>query len=617
MVDRLYDLDLSIFYLINHGLKSPLLDKVLPLFSESGIFVIPLVIFAVFALIKWRLKGLWVILILGAAIGLTDSMSFYGIKSLVARPRPYHILDNVNVLKEWGYSSSFSFPSSHSANSFAIVTVLGWFYPKTTFVLIPAALLVALSRVYGGVHYPSDVIGGAILGMTCAAVVLMISGALKAKWEGLKANGRVTGDEGYYIIYNLFAPLALLYFIPKLLKEREGRKGFTERLGRIDVSEEKPLWVHAASVGEVMVARTLIDGLKKKVPKLSFYLTVNTSAGRDTAKRILSEVPVSYFPFDHFLLVRRALKRVSPVSAILIEGEIWPNFIRIARNKDIPVFLLNGRISEKTHRWFKILETFFSGVLSRLSAVVSQSEGYRERYLDLGCRPEKVYVSGNVKYDITPDRKGPVKDLKKFVFGIDRKIVLAGSTHRGEEEIVLDAFDRLKDTGSPSFLILAPRHLNRTEEVEHLLRRRRLDYVKRSELKEISHEDSPDVLLLDTMGELASLMDFADVVFVGGSLVKEIGGHNVLEAAAVGKAPLFGPYMKNFPDISKDLLDSEGGFEVSSAGDMAEKAKRLMADEDFAKRSGKRALSLIKGNRGAVEKCVGVLLTSIAGTSVK
>lgn len=617
MVDRLYDLDLSIFYLINHGLKSPLLDKVLPYFSDFELFLIPLIIFAIFALIKWRLKALWIMLILGAAIGLTDTISFYGIKSLVARPRPYHVLDNVNVLKEWGYSSSFSFPSSHCANSFAIVTVLGWFYPKTTFILIPTALLVALSRVYGGVHYPSDALGGAVLGMTCAAIVLLISGALKAKWEDSKIRGRVTGDEGYFILYTLFAPLALLYYIPKLMKEREGRRRFSERLGYIDIPEKRPLWIHAASVGEVMVAKTLIEGLRTKVPDLPLLLTVNTPAGKVTAERLLPEVPVSYFPFDFPWVVKRALKRVSPVSIVLTEAEIWPNFIRIAKDRDIPVVLVNGRMSERSHKRFKMIGAFFSGVFSRLSAVVSQSEGYRERYLDFGCSPDNVFVSGNIKYDMIPEHKGPRGDLKSFISGIDRKIILAGSTHRGEEEIVLDAFTELRGSDPPPFLILAPRHLNRVGEVEDLLKNRGVGYVKRSELTDGSPKEDLDILLLDTMGELSSLMGSADVVFIGGSLIKGIGGHNVLEAAAVGRAPLFGPYMGNFPEISKDLIDSGGGFVISSAVDMAEIAVRLMGNEDFASRSGENAFLVIDRNRGAVEKCVDVLLPFIAGAGEK
>ncbi|GEM_PF-146184 len=621
MVDRLYGLDLSIFYLINHDLKSPLLDKVLPYFSESGIFVIPLAIFAVFALIKWRLKALWVILILGAAIGLTDTVSFYGIKSLVARPRPYHVLDNVNVLKDWGYSSSFSFPSSHSANSFAIVTVFGWFYPKTTFILIPVALLVALSRVYGGVHYPSDVLGGAALGVTCAATVLLISGALRAKWGDSKAGGKVVGDEGYFILYNLFAPLALLYYIPRLMKDREGRSGFRERLGYITVPDERPLWVHAASVGEVMVAKTLIESIRKKFPELPVLITVNTPAGRLTAERIVPDASVSYFPFDFFFLVRRALKKVSPVSVVLTEAEIWPNFIRIAKKWGIPVVLVNGRMSERTHRRFTMIGAFSSGVLGRLSAVVSQSEGYRERYLDLGMKPDNVHVSGNVKYDMPPGKKGPKGDLRDFISGIDRKIVLAGSTHRGEEEAVLDAAAELEKKNARPFLIVAPRHLNRVGEVEELLKQRGVGYIKRSEIKvgskglEPSFKDGPDVLLLDTIGELSGLMASADVVFIGGSLVEGIGGHNVLEAAAVRRAPLFGPHMGNFPEISRDLVDAGGGFVVASAGDIAEVAGRMMADTDFASGSGERAYSVIERNRGATERCIEILMPFVKGST--
>ncbi len=636
MLDRLLELDLSLFYLINHGLKSPLLDKVMPYFSDFGFFILPLVIFGVFALYKWRLKALWIMLIVGAAVGLADTISFYGLKSTIARPRPYHILENVNVLKQWGYSSSFSFPSSHSANIFAIAAVLGWFYPKTTFILIPTAIMVALSRVYGGVHYPLDTLGGALLGMVCAGMAISFSSALKTKWEDMKIKGKVTGDEGYFILYTLLAPLALFYYIPKLIKEKEGRENFRERFGDIDiasninVSLEKPLWLHAASVGEVMVAKTLIETIKEKTPDLPIFLTVNTPAGRSIAEKSLPDIPVAYFPFDFPWAVKRALRRVSPMAVVFIEAEIWPNFIRIAKNLEIPTVLVNGRMSESTHRSFKRLNSFAGGVLSRLSAIVSQSDGYRERYLDLGCLPKNVFVSGNIKYDMVYEHGQLKGDIKKFISNIKgnikRKVFLAGSTRRGEEEIVLDAFSQLKElcgkstSQFPPFLILAPRHLNRIEEVESLLKRVGAKYIKRSDLAGGSAgaiTKDVDILLLDTIGELPMLMAVADVVFIGGSLVKGIGGHNVLEPAAVRRAPIFGPYMDNFPEISKDLINAGGGFVVASVDEMVEIARKLMVDENFATKAGEGAYFVVEKNRGATAKCVEILLPFVDGAVEK
>jgi 3-deoxy-D-manno-octulosonic-acid transferase len=627
MLDRLLELDLSLFYLINHGLKSPLLDRVMPYFSDFGFFILPLVIFGLFALYKWKLKALWIMLIVGAAVGLTDTLSFYGLKSTIARLRPYHVLDNVNVLKEWGYSSSFSFPSSHSANVFAIATVMGWFYPKTTFILIPTALMVALSRVYGGVHYPLDTLGGAVLGITCASMAIFVSSALKTKWEDMKIKGKVTGDEGYFILYTLLAPLALFYFIPKLVKEKEGREKFWERFGHIDIDIdivlEKPLWLHAASVGEVMVAKTLIETIKEKTPDLPIFLTVNTPAGRSIAENSLPDIPVAYFPFDFPWAVKRVLRRVSPRAVVLIEAEIWPNFIRITKNLDIPTILVNGRMSESTHRSFKKINPFAAGVLSRLSAIVSQSDGYRERYLDLGCLPKNVFVSGNIKYDMVYEHEELKGDIKKFISNIkgniNRKSFLAGSTRRGEEEVVLDAFSQLKELSGKSilpFLVLAPRHLNRIEEVESLLKRVGAKYIKRSDLAGGSAgviTRDVDILLLDTIGELPKLMAAADVVFIGGSLIKGIGGHNVLEPAAVKRAPIFGPYMNNFPEISKDLVNAGGGFVVVSAMEMVEIARRLMEDEGFATKAGEGAYSVVEKNRGATMKCVEIILPFVDG----
>ena len=630
MLDRLHELDLSLFYLINHGLKSPLLDRVMPYFSDFGFFILPLVIFGVFALYKWRLKALGIMLIVGAAVGLADTISFYGLKSTIARPRPYHVLENVNVLKQWGYSSSFSFPSSHSANIFAIASVLGWFYPKTTFILIPTAIMVALSRVYGGVHYPLDTLGGAVLGMICAGMAIFVSTALKKKWEDMKIKGKVNGDEGYFILYTLLAPLALFYYIPKLIKEKEGREKFWERFGYIDIALEKPLWVHAASVGEVMVAKTLIETIKEKTPDLPIFLTVNTPAGRSIATKSLPGVSVAYFPFDFPWVVKRVLRRVLPRAVVFIEAEIWPNFIRIANSLDIPAVLVNGRMSERTHRSFKRLNPFAGDVLSRLSAIVAQSDGYRERYIDLECLPKNVFVSGNIKYDMVSEHGELKGDIKKFISkrkgNIKRKNFLAGSTRRGEEEIVLDAFSQLKELSGKStslflkYLILAPRHLNRIEEVESLLKGKGLNYIKRSDLTGGSVDaitEDVDVLLLDTIGELPKLMAVADVVFIGGSLVKGIGGHNVLEPAAVRRAPIFGPYMDNFPEISKDLVNAGGGFVVTSVVEMVEIARQLLEDENFANKAGEGAYSVVEKNRGAAVRCVGILLPFVDGVLEK
>jgi 3-deoxy-D-manno-octulosonic-acid transferase len=285
-----------------------------------------------------------------------------------------------------------------------------------------------------------------------------------------------------------------------------------------------------------------------------------------------------------------------------MEAEIWPAFVREAALRKIPVLLVNGRMSEKTYRRFGYIGEFIRRVLGRFSLVTAQSAEYRERYTTLGCDPAQVLVTGNIKYDIGPGTEKIADDLKRFISARKRPVLIAGSTHGGEEEIVLDAFIRLAGQFPDLLLILAPRHLARTGDVERLLKSRTIGYVKRSRLPSDGRSPGQAVLLLDTIGELAGLLAFGDAVFIGGSLVAGIGGHNVLEAAAVGKPVVFGPFMGNFPQISQGLIEAGGGFVARDAHELAEIASRLIADRAFTEDAGRRAADLVRVNRGATAR---------------
>lgn len=433
--------------------------------------------------------------------------------------------------------------------------------------------------------------------------------------------------EGHFILYTfllyLFAPVALIWYAPGLFG-RGGRKGggkkgaisgFMERFGYIEKSSGNPVWIHAASVGEVGAATRVIGEIRERFPGLPIVLSMNTPAGREVAEKNLRDVKIFYFPFDLPPIIKRSTKLIMPRLVIILEAEIWPNFLKEV-TKHAPVALINARMSEKTYRRFKMIRGFSEKVIGFFSLISAQSETYKKRYIDLGYDPEKIKISGNIKYDIEPGPDGLQDDLKDYVLAVSKgpqKIMIAGSTHRGEEDEIIEAFLGLQRSLGRLFLILAPRHLNRIEEVESLLKKRGLSYIKRTELSKGSEKSDIEVLLLDTIGELSGLLNYGDVIFIGGSLIKGVGGHNVLEAAALGKAVLFGPNMGNFPDISRELLDSGGGFVVKDAGEIKEVAATLITDEEISRSAGKKAFEVVKRNRGAIKRCIDSILPFLEG----
>jgi 3-deoxy-D-manno-octulosonic-acid transferase len=601
ILERLHSLDIVLFYLINHSMSSPFMDGFMLFMTKMDFSkVLMITVVSIYAVFKGRGRAVWVIVLAGVAVGLTDQLSSHLLKDVFERIRPCHILPDVHLLARC--PSSFSFPSSHAANFSSAATVLIGYVPMSALVMIPLTLVVAASRVSVGVHWPSDVIGGIIIGAVSGFVVVLLSRKVRNSWKE-SAIRRDTGDTGWFLFYttvmSLLFPVILFVYGRGILAGRQGRAGWRERLGRVDPIGGRPLWIHAASVGETAAAVALIEQIRADRGDIPVVLSVNTPAARSIAAARLKGGTVCYFPLDFPWVVRRALDRIDPRAVIFMEAEIWPAFAREAAHRKIPLLLVNGRMSEKTYRRFRYISGFIRRVLGRFSLVTAQSAEYGERYTTLGCDPSRVLVTGNIKYDIGPGKEKAADDLKRFMSARKRAVLIAGSTHGGEEEIVLDAFMNLAGRFPDLLLILAPRHLARTGDVERLLKSRTIGYVKRSRLPADGHAPSQAVLLLDTLGELAGLLAFGDAVFIGGSLVAGIGGHNVLEAAAVGKPAVFGPFMGNFPQISRGLIEAGGGFVVRDAHELTEIAARLIADRAFAEDAGRQALDLVRGNRGA------------------
>jgi len=366
----------------------------------------------------------------------------------------------------------------------------------------------------------------------------------------------------------------------------------------------KPVvWMQAVSVGETVVAKILIDELRKRLPEYGFLLTTTTPSGQAMAKKIMDEsVAIAYFPFDLPLLIKGFFQRIRPSVFILVETEIWPNAIRRAKLSGSKVVLVNGMISDHSFKGYSRIRSFLKDVFSHFDLFAMQSAESANRIGLLGAPLERIVVTGNIKFDqdypeFTPEQTEAF--LAQYGWSKGIPVFTAASTHRGEEEIIVEAYLRLNGR-EPYYLILAPRHPDRADEVAALLEAKQLSYVRRSRTGDGSAGEAR-ILLLDTFGELGMAYAVADVVFVGGSLVN-IGGHNVLEAAAQAKPVMYGPYMhKSRP--SKELLEeADAGFTVRDADELVRTIEELTRDRNVYRRRAENARAAVLSNKGAAAR---------------
>ncbi len=371
------------------------------------------------------------------------------------------------------------------------------------------------------------------------------------------------------------------------------------------LSTKNVVWLHAASVGEVRVVSIIAPELKKINPDLSFIASVVTESGKKEAERILKEVDlVFHAPMDLKRFVKRALASLDPCALILVETELWPNLIKEAKKRGCSVALINGRISGESFSKYLLFKSLFCETLSYVDLFCMQSEEDAERIRRLGAEPNKIKALGNLKFDrmatqISKIDKNVLK--KKLSIPGELRVIVGGSTRNGEEEILIRVFQRLKDEYENLVLLLAPRHLDRTKKIEKMLLSHKLDFVRRSELDGEKPLQSARVILLNTMGELASIYAMADLAFVGGSLVP-LGGHNLLEPAACGVCVVFGPHVDHFKAAADFLIRCGGGIKVKNEEELYAQVLSLLKDEDKRKRMGKAAYEAIKKQSGVSQK---------------
>ncbi len=422
-----------------------------------------------------------------------------------------------------------------------------------------------------------------------------------------------------YYAYSLLLILVLLAWSPSLLLGalgiRRRREGWGERLGRYPealvswLQESHPVWLHAVSVGEVSVASVLVNLWTIRRPTLSLLISTVTTTGREVARRSLPQAAgIVYFPIDLPVIVHRALAAVRPRLVILTETEIWPNFLSACLASEIPVAMINGRISPRSFRRYRLVRPFFRRVLQGVDLFCMQSGADAQRIVALGAPPERVHVVGNLKFDAAPQPQSSlIAERWRQVLKIEagQPVVVGGSTHSGEEEALLLAFTRLRREFPNLVLILAPRHPERLAAVEEVIAGSGLTSVRRSALSQ-ARGGAVQIVLLDTIGELSTLYAVGDVTFVGGSLTPR-GGHNLLEPALHGRPILFGPHMENFAEASALFLGHEAAIQVNDAEELARQIARLLRDPAARDRMGRAALEAVGAHRGACERTVTLL----------
>ncbi|HEX4566343.1 MAG TPA: 3-deoxy-D-manno-octulosonic acid transferase [Vicinamibacterales bacterium] len=421
----------------------------------------------------------------------------------------------------------------------------------------------------------------------------------------------------YSVLIVAFFLVTSPYLAWKAVRHRKYIGSLRQRFGYLPISfnldGEESIWIHAVSVGEVLTARALLPQLRERYPRYRLFLSTTTMTGQQIARNSLQLVDeVFYFPFDLRFIVNRTLRLVKPKLFVMMETEIWPNLLRACRQNGVRTALVNGRISSRSYPRYRLARPLFRRVLDNVDRFCMQGEESARRIIDMGADPDRVVVTGSLKFDslelpgtTAGADRGRNRVLRYFRIAPDRPVIIAASTLKGEEEPVFEAFQRIRARVPDTLLIIAPRKPERFDEVEQIARRGGWRVARRSELP-VDAEPRQDVVVLDTIGELAPLFQVGTAVFVGGSLVDQ-GGHNIIEPAVFGKAIVFGPYMQNFAEIARAFVENDAAIQIRTPRELEHALLGLLNDPVRRARLGAAARALVEANRGARGKTMAAI----------
>ncbi len=417
----------------------------------------------------------------------------------------------------------------------------------------------------------------------------------------------------------LCGSVALPILIALVATSEKRRRTFRQRLGwwrypweaSDGIFRRPTLWIHALSVGEVIAIQPLMMRLVENTRRMRIVLSVSTYSGFQTAQKSWRSgaVDIAYFPYDTAWSTRTIANKINPMAVILTETDLWPNFLREMERRRVPVIIANLRLSPRSWRWMGLFKPLAERAFGKIEKICTQTQQDAHRLIDLGVAENRVTVTGNLKYDSPTPRIGQdtFDSLKARLRMLpEARVVVAGSTHRGEEALLLDALEPLLKEESPLLLIIAPRRPERAREVINLCRHRKLSCDLLSGLDAGKGSSAIQVVVVDTIGVLKPLYGLADIAFVGGSLVSR-GGHNPLEPAAFGKPVLFGPDMSDFRHIAKLLLKEEAAQLVNDGPQLRFACTTLLGDRQLREAMGQRARNILLRHRGAVDRTLNFL----------
>lgn len=415
----------------------------------------------------------------------------------------------------------------------------------------------------------------------------------------------------YSLLFNLALPLIVLRLLWRSIKAPEYRKRWLERLGYYN-NPVIPgvIWIHAVSVGEAEAVFPLIKRLLQNVPQANILVTTTTPTGSARVQAVLcNSVQHVYLPYDTPAIVNRFMRAFKPALAVVMETELWPNLFNYCGITNIPLYVINARLSEKSARGYCKLPGLIQPLLANIKQIAAQSQDDADRFISIGANPEQVTVTGNIKFDIEMAEATihAGKQLKSGLFKA-RFVWLAASTHQGEEQILLEIYPILKKDIPSLLLIIVPRHPERFLEVSDLIAQNKLVGITRTSNKPCTSDT--DIYLADTMGELKMLYAAADVAFVGGSMMP-VGGHNILEPAVIGIPVLFGPYMANFKEITQKVLAHKAAIQCADSKAIVWQVNRLYADPEYRNTLVANGVDFVRQNRGAIDKLYTLLLSEL------
>jgi len=432
-------------------------------------------------------------------------------------------------------------------------------------------------------------------------------------------------------IYLLAALAITPTVVYRMVRYGRYRAGWSNRFGRItrkDPALKKCIWLHAVSLGEVNAAKTLVEELENRFSDFEIVISTTTDTGFARATAVFgANYKVFYFPLDFSCMMRRAFHGIQPAICLLMELEVWPNFVLIANQLHIPVVVVNGRMSDKSFSRYKKIKPFAKEIFRKLSLILAQTDEYAQRFIEIGSRGKRVIVTGSLKYDTAQitDKVEGADTLAEQLFGkienrksklvrrpsggIENPLWVAGATGNDEEQILLDVYKNLKEQFSDLRLAIIPRKPERFDEVAELIKQNGFDLIRYSDVKSGGQQSSivrrPSSILIlgDTMGDLRKFYSLATIIFAGRSLVP-LGGSDIIEAAALGKCTIFGPSTYNFQQTADDLLAAKGGIMVKDKQELLETIQKCLNDPDFTEETARNGQNVIRNNQGATQKTI-------------